>query len=69
MGDAPVSRMLLISVARHVDTLPSPHHIAQSCGRWMVGAPLTGTPVTHLQADGSDRKAMVWITLVVVPNQ
>ena len=59
---------MLISVARDVN-LNLPHHIAQSCSRWMVGTPLTGTPLTHLQANGSARKAMVWTTLAVVPNQ
>ena len=58
MGDAPVNTMLFISVARHVN-LYLPHHIAQSCGRWMVRAPLTGNLQTHLLADGSARKAMV----------
>jgi hypothetical protein len=58
MGNAPVSRVLLISVARHVN-LYLPHHIAQSCGRRMVRAPLTGIPQIHLLADGSARMAMV----------
>ena len=67
-GVTPVSKTMLISVARHV-VFNLPHHIAQSCGRWTVGGPLTRTPLTHLQADGSARKATVWTTLVVVPNQ